>query len=1497
MAEPLKQINPFDKFDEQANPFDKFDTTNVGENPFNKFDENPKAEPSLLEKVGDVITSPLHLLDQPAKTFETAIPQVVSNPISAGAKILTGVGETMAVPFTALDAGLRKIGLSNVADVAAYPFQKIAEGTQAVSGAIQKGIDYLGVPKEIQNLGLSPEKAQQASEAVGELNQMATQFLVPAVAGKLPKIIKEKIASNKVLTPLERSKVLDTIPKKEVDANITADALADKIVNEPKPVFTPEEAQFYANNAKAVESSLAKVNAKPTEKYSSLTPDEIKSRQDLASKETTISPARSSETGVASLSSETIPEKGMNPLEGSKTSAGLPSTSGEISTNLPSVKTENLPGDIKPPLVDEINIKNVSDKSKGKFTLFEDDGSLTHTAVNKGSTFTVDEAIASMDKHRDLNKQILDKAKNGDLAGAQEMIKNYDTNPQFHKEAAEGFIAKTLDIQHTNFTPENVRKLLNEIKTKQSIPKEVQTGLKTSESPPSGITPADKNVTATSIQETTPKYPPEGNLGVEKSTIPPTTESGNVIQNQKLGELPKVTEETIRSQTPPVQELQTVKKGEHIVPPKVIEPTPTITEGAGETKIRGLAKSTEAKAIAKGLTDKIENLPEYEAEPNKPKVNFASELIANDPEKAMRIVEGKETIPQKDMEGFISKGLEVYATQKGDPELIIKLARTEFTAKKGTEYGRFVQSLREQDPLSPVNAIKEIIKLREESHIGKRNAVLTEKFEKQIKTLEEKLVQKDEQIQKIQAERSLRKIAREEGYTTRQTKRVIKKETLDAEYEQLLNEFVKVSGKITAGLDPQQTAVVIKITRNRVQSGLVSAEKIIDDAYQFLADKVEGITKKDIRDAISGYGRTSEKTRSDLAKTMNDLRQQMRIVSKIEAIESGEAITKRTVNKTTPSKELIALKQELKTKLQESGIKEEESLSKSKERIKKTLGEIEDKIARGDYAKVERPTTPMDAEKARLQQELKTMRTRWNDIQKNLGETITTEEAGNIAKLSKGASEAKKKMESSPRRGLGEPATEAEMEYGRKRVAFAQYVDGLKDNANKMTWQEFKSSPLGSMVKSASHIPGLTKSMKATFDNSGLFNQHIKTLMTHPVVWQRNALKSFQDIYRTLGGKNVMGEIVADMVSRPNFEKYKTDKLAINTIEEAFPDSRLLEKIPYLGKVHQAANTAYTGLAYRNRMDLYDLYTEIAKNSGHDVTTGLGIGEVVNSLTGRGKLGALEKSGNAINVLLFAPRFVKSHFDVLTAHAGNKDVTPFMKKEAAKNLAKIIGSSAAVMITANAIKPGSAETDPRSSDFGSIKVGNTRFHFMGGMNSLLTLGSRLATLSSKSTTTGEVTPLNSGKFGAKSGWDVLLNFGEGKLAPVAGLARDVLKGQTFGGERLTVGGELKNLTVPLPITNAQEFLNDPKSAPIVIGMIADGLGIFTSTYSNDPALRKVQNTILKADQEKMSETARSNFFDNARTALRNGSITRKQFDDYSKQFNELQKTAKPKVKK
>ena len=171
------------------------------------------------------------------------------------------------------------------------------------------------------------------------------------------------------------------------------------------------------------------------------------------------------------------------------------------------------------------------------------------------------------------------------------------------------------------------------------------------------------------------------------------------------------------------------------------------------------------------------------------------------------------------------------------------------------------------------------------------------------------------------------------------------------------------------------------------------------------------------------------------------------------------------------------------------------------------------------------------------------------------------------------------------------------------------------------------------------------------------------------------------------------------------------------------------------------------------------------------------------------------------------------------------------RKKAAINLLKIISGTAAILTIANALNPDSVEEDPRSADFGKIKVGNTRFEMTGGMASVVTLAFRLIRGSTKSSLTGKVSELNTGKFGARTGADVIYNFFENKLSPFSSVIKDILKGETFEGKEPTLLGELKNLLVPIPITNYEELKNDPNSAPILLSIIADGLGIGTNTYS------------------------------------------------------------------
>jgi len=450
-----------------------------------------------------------------------------------------------------------------------------------------------------------------------------------------------------------------------------------------------------------------------------------------------------------------------------------------------------------------------------------------------------------------------------------------------------------------------------------------------------------------------------------------------------------------------------------------------------------------------------------------------------------------------------------------------------------------------------------------------------------------------------------------------------------------------------------------------------------------------------------------------------------------------------------------------------------------------------------------------------------------------LGVTVTMEEAGNIASLAKAAVELEKKapvtkniFEETPEQ------REIRMQSGRARVAFQDYVSGLKEKAKSKTLKEWVMPK--NWGEGLVNVGGMAKSLKASFDNSVIGRQGIKTLFTEPDIWAKNSARSFKDWADALKGVDVMDEVRADILSRPNSRNglYRREGLAVGVKEETYPSS-FWEKTPVLGRIFKASESAFTAWQYRTRADVFDRLVDVADKTGADIA---GIGKFVNSLTGRGSIGKLEPSADTLNKVFFAPRFVKANLDTLTGHRFSKDMSPFARKQAAISTAKIVVGMATVLAISRALNKDSVELDPRSSDFGKIKVGNTRFDISGGMGSLVTVAARIVPgiwgqASSKSSVTGIVSPLNSGKYGSQSVLDVLLNFTGGKLSPMAGIFRDVAKGKDFQGNKVTVQGEAVNLFAPLPITNAIELYTSPGAAPMIAGLIADGLGIGVNTYS------------------------------------------------------------------
>lgn len=467
-----------------------------------------------------------------------------------------------------------------------------------------------------------------------------------------------------------------------------------------------------------------------------------------------------------------------------------------------------------------------------------------------------------------------------------------------------------------------------------------------------------------------------------------------------------------------------------------------------------------------------------------------------------------------------------------------------------------------------------------------------------------------------------------------------------------------------------------------------------------------------------------------------------------------------------------------------------------------------------------------------------------------LGVNVTETEARTIADLSRKVSD----MEALRKPDKTFPTKENRLNYGRAVEDLTDYVAELKKDADKIKLRDIKRLPVsgGLLGKFVSKTAGNLKSLSASLDNSAIFRQGWKIMLTDPEVWAKNAAQTFATAAKTVGGKNVLREVNADIISRPNYDRMVRAKLAIKNPEEAFPES-LAEKVPALGRLYKASEAAFTGFQYKNRADVFDKYLEIAKKGGVDIDDKQqleAIGKLVNSLTGRGNLGKAEAMATDFNNIFFSPRFLKSNFDTLTAHQLQKDVTPFVRKKAATNLLRIVGGTAGVLFAANQLMPGSVEVDPRSSDFGKIKVGDTRFDVTGGMGSILTLAARLLPSysdkfdsryfgipgtegwSPKSKSTGgSFTDLVSGSFGSKS-WDqVALDFFMNKLSPAAGSVVRSFEGKDYSGNDTNLINEAAKASLPISFHTFNDLKENPNAAPLLLSMILDGLGVGANTYS------------------------------------------------------------------
>jgi hypothetical protein len=290
--------------------------------------------------------------------------------------------------------------------------------------------------------------------------------------------------------------------------------------------------------------------------------------------------------------------------------------------------------------------------------------------------------------------------------------------------------------------------------------------------------------------------------------------------------------------------------------------------------------------------------------------------------------------------------------------------------------------------------------------------------------------------------------------------------------------------------------------------------------------------------------------------------------------------------------------------------------------------------------------------------------------------------------------------------------------------------------------------------------------------------------------------------------------------------------------------SNLAERIPIIGKgsIKIAGKKIPTGLdliggseraytSYLNKlrvdvfMDAADTFMKQGMTPENHPELYKAWANFVNSSTGRGSLGKFEEGGQVLNTVFFSPRLIASRINLLTDFAtlgGYKSVPKQIRVRKMKDMLSFLGVGFTALMLAKLAAKGvfgddednqvSVEPDAHSSDFGKLRIGNTRLDVWGGFQQYVRLTAQLMPQAIgggyvKSSNTGRIYHLDDpDEFPFKKRSDQIWEFIKGKFAPVPSLI--VNAGTDITGQRMSFGQIAYNNLTPLAFQDINDAYQD-----------------------------------------------------------------------------------------
>jgi hypothetical protein len=419
------------------------------------------------------------------------------------------------------------------------------------------------------------------------------------------------------------------------------------------------------------------------------------------------------------------------------------------------------------------------------------------------------------------------------------------------------------------------------------------------------------------------------------------------------------------------------------------------------------------------------------------------------------------------------------------------------------------------------------------------------------------------------------------------------------------------------------------------------------------------------------------------------------------------------------------------------------------------------------------------------------------------------------------------------------------------------------DNELRLLSEVFPSDVLDDLMKSRggklgnylANVLNIPRALMASFDLSAPGRQGI-FLIGSKAYWT-----SFKDMFKAFGSERAYRAINDSITAHPNYPLMRKSGLALTNTgkklserEEAFM-SQWAEKLPIVGRVVRASDRAYSGYLNKLRADTFNRLVQDSKNAGIDLRrnpkTLRDIASFVNNATGRGDLGRLNQAAPLLSAGLFSPRLIASRLRLLNP-AYYVRLSPIARKAALKSLLSFSGIAMTVLTLAHAAG-ASVEVDPRSSDFGKIKIGNTRYDLLGGFQQYIRAGAQIITGKVK-TQAGDVRTLGEG-YKADTRLTVLEKFFENKLAPVPALIANLLRGKDPTGNPITVSTSLAQTFTPLVIQDMYSLYKDKGMEGVAEGSLPAIFGVGVQTYAQKPKNKAIAEGV-KPDDPALHEIER-----------------------------------------